>query len=425
MPTRPHLARLSPAIGLLAWSLAVATLAGGAVTLFRLIMGGLGTWRNAAGLGPEAWWQWLVLPIVGFFGGAIAGWLGGRVVPDAAGGGIPDVVKALADGGSGPRLRLRAIVAKFAGGAIGIGAGLSLGREGPSIHIGAGIGDVLHRFAGPDARGPLILAGVAGAMAAAFNTPLAATVFVVEGLRREPRGETLAAVAAAAVAGDALARAAAGHFVAFPFVPIEPALSELPAYLLLGAACGLLGHLYKRSLLAARGASSHLAGRLPRAWHPALVGLGTGVVGIFVPDAMGGGLNLVTASLYAGLALGALPLVFLAKLATTAAAYGSGAPGGYFGPALVLGAVAGLGVGEGLVAIAPGWGFRPSTFAQAGMGAFVAAALHVPLTAIVLTIELTGQLGGLLPMMAAVVVAYGVAAALEPRSLTDLLSAPA
>lgn len=396
-------------------------LAGGAVTVFRLVMGGLGTWRNEVGLAPDAWWQWLILPLIGLVGGGLAGWLTGRLAPDAGGGGIPDVVRALQNGCSGPRLRVRAVAAKFAGGAIGIGAGLSLGREGPSIHIGAGLGDALHRFVGPDAREALILAGVAGGMAAAFNTPLAAIAFVIEGLRREARADVLAAAAAAAIAGDAVAWTLAGNFVAFPFAPVEPAMAELPAFLLLGVACGLLGHVYKRALLLARDKSRALAGRLPRMWHPAVAGLFTGVIGIFLPDAMGGGLNLVTASLYAGLTLGVLPAIFIAKLATTAAAYGSGAPGGYFGPALVLGAIAGLGVGEALSAIAPGWALEPPTFAQAGMGAFVAAALHVPLTATLLTIELTGQLGGLLPLMAAVVVAYIVAAWLEPRSLTELL----
>ena len=411
-------------VRLLIYALVVGTLAGAVATLFRLWMGGLGTWRNAVGLEPTVWWEWLVLPAIGLTGGLIAGWLSGWLVPDAAGGGIPDVIKALDGDASGPRLRFRAVSAKFVGGVIGIGSGLSLGREGPTIHIGAGVGEAIARHLAPEARAMLILAGAAGGMAAAFNTPLAAIVFAVEGLKLEMRGAALAPVLLAAFAGDAVARAVAGNFVAFAFAATEPAITALPLFMGLGAVCGVLAHAYKRTLVAARDLSVRLSARLSRTWHPAVVGLCTGTIGIGLPDAMGGGLNLITESLFAGLTMGALLLLFLARLVTTAAAYGSGAPGGYFGPTLVLGAVAGLGVGKLVAALAPTLGLEPGSFAHVGMGALLAGALHLPLTAILITVELTGQLGGLLPLMGAVVAAYAVSAQLEARSLTELLLAP-
>jgi CIC family chloride channel protein len=385
-------------------AIAIGLAAGVSITVFRLLMGAVGTWRNHLAFGPGGH-AWLVLPLAGALGGALAGQLVARFAPEAKGSGIPYVKLALARPGT--PMRLASAWTKLIGASVGIGAGLSLGREGPSVQIGACMGAAVARWHdGSRAhRRQLIAAGAGAGLAAAFNAPIAGVLFVVEEMLQEVSSLTLGSAILASVTAAVVARLIGGGAFVYHLPPADFMIRQLPLYGFLGLVCGVLGPCFTWAILRAL-ALSRAAGRfVARPWHAAVAGLATGAVGTALPAVLGGSYDLVERSLFGAIPLAELPAVFVGKLACTALAYGSGAPGGIFSPSLVLGALAGLGVGSAGQAWAP-W-LVPSTagFAFCGMGAFFAATARAPVTAAVLVFELTGDYGLILPLMTAVVIA--------------------
>lgn len=400
-------------------ALAIGGLVGFVTVLFRWTMGAIGTWRNHLGLHPTVWWQWGILPLIGLVGGAIAGHLTVHWAPDAKGSGIPQVKYALAH--PSQPTRLRTVLVKFWGAAIAIGSGLSLGREGPTVQIGAGVGEWVSRwFPAPHERRKLMAAGAGAGLAAAFNAPIAGFVFVVEELLRNFSTQTMGMAILATVTASVITRTLAGNFFSYQLPASSFHLLDLPWYMALGLLGGLGGVAFIRGILASLDAYERDKW-LPRAWHPALAGLLTGCIGLFFPMVIGGGHEIAELAFHAGLPLFGLVLAFALKFGLNLLAYGSGAPGGIFAPTLVLGALLGAMVGTLQVQWFGGDATIIAAFAYAGMGAMFTAVARAPVTAIIIVFELTGNYNQVLPLMVACVTAHLTAHALRGVSIYDAL----
>jgi len=365
-------------------------------------------------------WGVLLTIAAGALGTAVAVWLVRRFAPEASGSGIPHV-KAVLHHLHGLRWR-RILPVKFASGALGIGAGLALGREGPTVQMGGAIGQMVAGWvrSNPRERQTLIAAGAGAGLAAAFNAPLAGVIFVLEELRRDFAPGTLTAAFVASVTADVITRLLLGQLAVLQMVPpLVPPLTALPLFAVLGLLCGLGGVLFNRSLLGSL--------RLMDVWRgrPFLLGGAVGaVVGAlawFAPTALGGGNALLERTLAGNLTLGVVLPLLLLRFGLTMLSYGSGAAGGIFGPLLVVGAQAGLLFALGALRLLPAAAMQPTAFAVVGMAAFFAAIVRAPLTGIVLIVEMTDSYALMLPLIVTCFLAYLTAEALRDEPIYEAL----
>jgi CIC family chloride channel protein len=360
---------------------------------------------------------------VGVCGGAAGGalWLVRRFAPETAGSGIPHI-KSVLHRLRGMRWR-RVLLVKYASGTLGLGAGLALGREGPTVQMGGAIGQMVSRWLSSRARErhALVAAGAGAGLAAAFNAPLAGVIFVLEELRRDFAPGALTAAFIASVSADVVARLLLGQQPVFRVAgSAVPPLVDLPLFLVLGVVAGLLGVLFNRSLLASLRLFDRTS-RWPAGLPAALVGIGIGVTGWFAPELLGGGGRLVETTLTAKWALAPLLGFLLMRFAATMFSYGTGTAGGIFAPLLVIGAQAGLLIGLLGHAAWPDAVGSPSTFAIVGMGALFAAIVRAPLTGIVLILEMTENYQLMLPLLAACFSASALADLLQDEPIYEAL----
>jgi chloride channel protein, CIC family len=350
-----------------------------------------------------------------------AAWLVHRFAPHASGSGIPRVEAVLHGAAAAPSFALVSV--KFVGGVVAIGCGLALGREGPTVQMGASIahaiGTIFRRNA--DDRRVLLAGGAGAGLAAAFNAPIAGAVFVLEEMVRKFETRTAMAALGASAGSIAVARLILGdspdfQMAAQPF----PGFGTVPANLVLGLVVGLLGVAYSQALLFALS----IADRLPR-WpldaRPALVGAGVGLLAWIAPDLVGGGDAITQRALEGSGALTTLALMFVVRFGLGAGSYAAGTPGGLFAPMLVLGAQAGLAFGKICVHWFPGVAADPSAFAVVAMAAFFATVVRAPITGIILATEMTGSFTLLLPMLTACFTAMIVPAVLYCPPIYDSL----
>jgi CIC family chloride channel protein len=402
----------------------VGVLAGLVAAAFRLLLEASYRARDAlfraAHTLPAPWGLLLAIAVCAVGAGA-ALWLVRRFAPEASGSGIPHL-KAVLHRLRGMSWR-RVLLVKFASGTLGIGSGLALGREGPTVQMGGAVGEMVSGWLRSSARERhiLIAAGAGAGLAAAFNAPLAGVIFVLEELRRDFAPGALTGAFVASVTADVVVRLLTGQSPVFHVAsPPVPPLASLPLFLVLGAVAGLLGVLFNRTLLASLRLFERTR-RWPFGLPAALVGAAVAVVGWFAPGALGGGGPLVQATLGGRLGVQALLVLLLLRFGMTMASYGTGAAGGIFAPLLVLGAQAGLLVGLlGQTAFPSAAGYGTS-FAVVGMAALFTAIVRAPLTGIVLILEMTASYPLMLPLLAACFIAYALADLLHDRPIYEAL----
>ena len=352
---------------------------------------------------------------------ATAAWLVRRFSPAASGSGIPNVEAVLA--GHVQEAPFVLIPVKFIGGLLAIGAGLALGREGPSVQMGAStsylVGKIFKRN-WPDCR-VLLAAGAGAGLATAFNAPIAGSIFVLEELIRrfEPR-----------IAMVALGASSTAIFVARLFLGDAPdfhvrALS-FPShgtkflYFVLGLLAGLAAIGYNHAILGAIAAAERLR-RWPVELRAALIGAAVGTMAWFAPGLVGGGDPITQRTLEGIGALALIPLLFSLRFGLGAVSYAAATPGGLFAPLLVLGAQLGLFFGLACHSAFSGLFIQPEAFAVVGMAAFFAGVVRAPLTGIVLVTEMTGSITMLLPMLGACFAAMLVTTLLRNPPIYDSL----
>jgi CIC family chloride channel protein len=290
--------------------------------------------------------------------------------------------------------------------------------------MGAALGRAL---GGPISTGSergrtLVAAGAGAGLAAAFNAPMAGTLFVLEEMRvlRTPRHAFAALIAS--VTADQVYRGLLGGAPQLGFVTVaSPPFAALLPILLLAAAAGALGALFNRCLLAALGFADRLRrdGRLS-ASLPLLVGGVVGLFGFFAPLLPGPGDGLIEQSLRAPLGAAGAAAVLVARFGLTLASYATGAAGGLFAPLLVIGAETGVLFGRAAEQVAFAGTALP-VFAIVGMGALFASSVRAPATGVLLMIEMTGALSVLLPLVYAAILADLTARALGARPIYEAL----
>jgi len=412
-PRRKHLGRAA-LIGLCAGLLAVG---------FRRALAAAESGRGVLldRLHAHPGWGWAVLPLIACVVGCLIGAVTQRVVPEAGGSGIPHLKGVLLHVRTLRWLRL--IPVKFIAGVAGIGAGLSLGREGPTVQMGAAVAQAL---AGPlRARRSdlpqLLSAGAGAGLAAAFNAPLAGLLFVIEELHRELSSRTASGALVAAVSATVVAQWLAGNTPSFEvhgLMPMPP--WALPLALVVGALGGVLGVGFNRALLAGHSAAATQR-RVPRWALPGIAGLGVGLLAWWLPDVVGGGHGVAESVLGGTMAasIGVLALLLLAKFVVTVVCYASGAPGGIFAPMLLLGALLGTTLGKGIGAAWPSLEGLEQVLAVLGMAAVFVGSVRAPLTGIVLISEMTDGYQLLFPVCITALGAYLTAEAMRAAPIYD------
>lgn len=304
-------------------------------------------------------------------------------------------------------LPLRNALMQCVGASASIAAGLSVGREGPAVHLGATAASLLGQRLGLTHEGLRVLVGcgVASAIAASFNTPLAGVAFAMEVVLIEYTVVAFAPVILAAVCATGVTRAVYGTEPAFavPQAALQ-SLWELPYVTAIGLAIGVLAAAFiaLSRLIALRTAGWPMLARM------ATAGVLTGACAVAVPEVMGIGYATVSSALLGQAPMLALLTIAIAKLVASAGAVGLGVPAGLIGPMLVIGAAAGGALGMLGAALAPIAVSHAGYYALVGLGAMMAGTLHAPLAALTAMLELTGNPDIVLPGMLATIAAYGV-----------------
>jgi len=414
-PRRAHLLRAA-IVGLFAGGLAIAFRRG--LALAEAARGHLLDYLHA-----HPHWGWAVLPVIGLVAGGLVGWCTRRLSPEAAGSGIPHLKGVLLHMRTLEWKRL--IPVKFLGGIVGIGSGLSMGREGPTIQMGAALAQALAKpLRTPAADLPQLLSAGAGAgLAAAFNAPLAGLLFVIEELHRELSSRTATGALVAAVCATVITHWLAGDTPSFEIHGLGAmSLESLPMAAGIGVIAGLGGVAFNWALLTTQEAA--ISQRvLPRWLLPGLVAMLAGLAAWWMPGAIGAGHAVAEKVLGGtlGAGLGTLVVLLALKFMFTALSYGSGAPGGIFAPMLLLGALCGAACAKSVALVVPAWGQQEQILAVLGMAAFFVSSVRAPMTGIVLISEMTGGYQLLFPICITALAAYLVGEGLRNLPIYEAL----
>ncbi len=365
----------------------------------------------------------LILLLLGATG-LFVGYCIERWFPYARGSGIPEVKTAYVIT-PGPQVAARTVVGKFLLGALSIGAGFSLGREGPIVQLCAGIGAATARATRRSTRvvKTLISVGAAAGIAAAFNTPIAAVTFALEELVGDLNQRLLGSIIVAAVAASVVERAVRGGASPLFAVPSYALMRwwELFVYAGLGLLSGVCAVVFVKGLLATRRAVWEWGGVRTPWLKPAIGGLLMGAIGLAWPRVFGIGYDTLTDGLLGRLSFQTMAVLSGVKLVATIVSYGWGVSGGIFSPTLFMGGMLGGAVGYGVEALIPGSTHAVGSFALVGMGAFFAGAIRAPITSVLIIFEMTGDYAIILPLMIANTISFTTASALQETPIYDAL----
>ncbi len=397
----------------------IGLVSGLAAVLLGQGVGWLGGWRQSASHLLPAYYA---LPIIGLLGGLLAGTLVERLAPAAAGSGMSEVKAVLAQ--VPMPLNLRIALVKLVSATLVLATGIPLGREGPTVQIGAAIANQFSRWfpTSPDHRRQLIAAGAGAGLAAAFDAPIAGVLFVVEELLQDVSGITLGTAILASFIAAVVSRILGTHSLDLDLHLVTPNTSffapEIPFYLLLGILAGLGGVLFNRGVLASLSFYDRFL-KVSLPWRIGLAGLVTGFALVFLPPVFRDNAGLRELLLAGNANWQLVALAFCIQFLLIIFTYGSGAPAGLLVPTLALGAALGYLVGI--------WEYHwlglslATTYARVGMGAFFCGVARVPITAVIIVFEMTTDFNLVLPLMIVSVTAYLFAELFEPESLYDKL----
>jgi CIC family chloride channel protein len=396
----------------------VGVLAAGFAIAFRtLIHLGLrwllGTGDVLAGFEELPWYWRLALPA---FGGGIAATISLLAARTIGGHGVAVILESVALGRG--MIRLPAVLIKAAASLAALVTGGSIGREGSIIQFGGAAGSLLGRtlrLPGRETR-MLIAAGVGAGFAAAYNTPIAAVMFVIEIVTGVIGVDILVPVAIATCIGTILTRLAIGGGPIYGQRQFNLAIQgELAGYCILGVLAGVIGPLFLKGLSAAEEGMKRVP--LPRFVRGAMGGLVVGVLALRLPQVTGNGYEAIQLILDAKLVGPILAALLVAKALATTASVSSGSPGGVFTPSMFLGAALGGLVGTVVPHLAARASHEPGGYALAGMAAMIAATTHAPLMAATLAFELSGDYSLVIPLLAGTSLAALVSTRLVPDSV--------
>lgn len=358
---------------------------------------------------------WYVVMLVPAAGGLLVGILLSTILRTRRTGGVADVIEARAQGGRNIELREGAGSALIS--ALSLGFGASAGREGPIVHLGATIAtSVGERFQLPAwGKRTLLGCGVASAVSASFNAPIAGVLFAHEVILGHYSKRSFIPIVISSVMGTIVTRFWFGDDAAFaiPNYQITSYL-ELPAFALLGLTCGIVAVLFQFSLIATDYVARHVD--IPLWSRPVVGGLMIGSIGVFLPQVLGVGYEATDQALKNQLPLFLLLTLIVAKTAATSITLASRFGGGVFSPSLYIGAMTGGAFGMIAASTFPELASSEGLYAILGMGAVASAVIGAPISTLVIVFELTGGYALSIALLLTVSIAVGINQAVHGRS---------
>ncbi|MFZ7121074.1 MAG: ClC family H(+)/Cl(-) exchange transporter [Eubacteriaceae bacterium] len=315
------------------------------------------------------------------------------------------------------------IIKKFIGGVLSIGAGLSLGREGPSIQLGASIGQgvsrVFKRYKIEEKY--LITSGASAGLAAAFNAPLAGVMFSLEEVHRQFSPLILLSAMSASLTADFISKSFFGLKPILNFERVIPLpLNNYRYVIILGIIVGVFGVFYNKVLIKILNFYKKQTW-LPMQFRPMVPFLFAGILALLLPQALGGGHSLINLIVNSSFTIRMLIIILVIKFIFSMISYGSGSPGGIFFPLLVLGALTGAIYGNVLVKIIDINPIYIENFMILAMAGYFTAIVRAPITGSILITEMTGSFSHLLALSVISLVAYTVADLLKSEPIYESL----
>lgn len=396
----------------------IGLLSGMLVVCFRIAIDWSRFWLLGSALRPSAPRVILVPSVAGL----VVAFLVVRFFPRVRGSGVDQTKAAvyIYDG----YIPFRTVLGKFVTCALAIGSGQSSGPEDPSLQIGAGLASALGRGLRLSREKVRLIApvGAAAGLAAAFNAPISAVLFVIEEVIGRWTAGVLGAIVLAAVSSVVVVRWFLGDEPLFR-VPayrlVHPA--ELIAYALLGVIGGLASLLFVKFVGGVRPRLKALP-RWTRYFQPAIAGLMIGVVGVWFPQVMGAGYESIDQAMHDQYTWKMLAALGALKILATSLSFTSGTPGGMFAPTLFIGAMIGGAVGGIERHFFAGTTGSAGAYALVGMGTLFAGFLRAPMTSVFMVLEVSGNYSIILPVMISNTLAYLISRKYQPTALFDLLS---
>jgi CIC family chloride channel protein len=397
-------------------SLVIGVIVGLTVVAFILLTGRLATRMYP----PEsAVWRRLLVPVIGTL---VSGYLLVKYFPNARGSGIPQTKFALfiQDG----VIRLKTVIGKFVCCSISLASGIALGREGPSVQIGAGIASVLARRYGlsKDRVKSLVPVGCSAALAAAFNTPIAAVLFSLEEILGDLHAPVLGSVVLSSATSWMVLHLILGDEPLF-HVPAYQLVNplEFGIYAILGVIGGLASVCFVKLLLGLRVWFRQLPAAT--AWaQPGVGGLLMGVFALTRPEVLGVGYDYVDRVLTGDFPWKIVLILAIMKLIATPMCYSSGNAGGIFGPSLFIGAMVGGSVGYAAHALLPHVTANPGAYALVGMGTAFAGIVRTPLTSVIMIFEMTRDYSIIVPLMISNLISFFISQQLQHEPIYEALA---
>ncbi len=400
-------------------SVFIGIFSGLAVVCFRYAI----DWCSIYTLGTGAdlsRWRLLLAPSLA---GLVIAFLAIRVFPEARGSGVNQTKAALYIFNG--YIPVKTAVGKFITSALAIGSGHSLGPEDPSLQIGAALASVIGRrlHLTRDRMRLIAPVGAAAGLAAAFNAPISAVLFVIEEVIGRWSAGILGSVVLSAVSSVVVMRWFLGSESLFriPVVELQRP-SELIAYAILG----IIGGLASVAFAAGIGVLRPICKRMSRSaqyFQPAVAGLLIGCIAVLgAPQVMGAGYEYIDQAMHGQFTWQFLAILALLKIVATLLSFVSGTPGGMFAPTLFIGAMLGAAVGGAEHALLPHLSWSPGTYALVGMGVLFAGFLRAPMTSVFMVLEVSQNYSIILPVIVANTFAYVISRVMQPTPIFDALS---
>jgi chloride channel protein, CIC family len=396
----------------------IGVFSGLAVVCFRLAI----EWTQITLLGPSLSPSFPRVVLAPALAGIAVALLVIHVFPRVRGSGVNQIKSAMYI--SNGYVPFTTVIGKFIACALAIGSGQSLGPEDPALQMGAGIASLIGRSLRLSQEKLRLIApvGAAAGLAAAFNAPISAVLFVIEEVIGTWSAGVLGAIVLAAVSSVVTMRAFLGPDSLFRVPPFRLAgPGEVLAYAALGVAGGAASLVLLKWIVYARPRMQALP-HWTQYFQPAAAGLLIGLIGIRFPQVMGAGYAIVDQAMHGQFVWQLLLLLAALKLLATGLSFLSGAPGGMFAPTLFIGAMLGGAVGSIEHHFFPSLTATIGTFALVGIGTLFAGFLRTPITSVFLVIELSGNYTAILPVIISTMIAYGISRAYQKVPLFDLLA---
>lgn len=359
--------------------------------------------------------HWSIIILAPTLGGLVVGLILQFAMPARRTGGVADVIEARAAGGRNIALKPGLISALVS--AISLGSGASAGREGPMVHLGATLAtSVSEKLDFPGwAQRTLLACGVASAISASFNAPIAGVLFAHEVVLQHYSKRAFIPIVIASVMGTIISRLWFGEDAAFAIPQYQiTSYLEFPAFALLGIVCALVAILFQFGLVATDRVARRIA--IPLWFRPVLGGVMVGSIAVFVPQVLGVGYEATSNALTNAIPLGLLLILIIAKTAATAITLASRFGGGIVSPSLYIGAMTGGAFGLVASSAFPELASSQGLYAILGMGAVAAAVIGAPISTAVMVFELTGGYTLSIALLLTVGIAVGINQAVHGRS---------